>query len=122
MKKQILLMFGFVILFTSCSSKPQDRIVGNWQDKDHPSETIEFFPDGPMNCRSSFTDRATGTTYSGIGTYKILDETHLKFEWPDGVTHRGPITEIRRIILTKDDLSTFDGSSGVQMTQYRKVN
>lgn len=121
MKKQILLVFGFAILLASCSSKPQDTIVGRWQDKNNPA-IIEFFPDGTMNYTSKMNNAVSGQNYGGIGAYKMLDADHMKIDWPDGVTHRGPITEIVKITLTKDDLTTFDNSSGVQLSQFRKLN
>lgn len=126
MKKQILLLF-LAMLLMSCSSssssspsstKPEDRIIGKWQNKDTPGASLQFFPDGTLNIQGPYSE---GRSDSGIGTYKVLDETHVKIDWPDSVTSRGPITEIRKMTLTKDDLDTFDNNSGNAMARYRRV-
>lgn len=61
----------FILLFVSCTSKPENVIVGKWHEIDG-TETIEFFKDGTV----SVVDMGMPMG----GNYKFIDDTRLRLE------------------------------------------
>ena len=90
-----LSVFYFVIILASCSSKPENLIIGKWQEMGS-NNTIEFFRDG--------TVKITGPTgfskKSGTGTFKFVEDGRLRLEGELGI-------EVR-ILVSKDELILTD--------------
>lgn len=103
-KTYLFLIFCFVFLLASCSSKPEDLIIGKWQKIDGTG-TIEFFKDGTVSI--------TGTTglgkKSGAGTFKFVDDSHLRLEG---------LGIVVKISLSQDELTLTDPEGNV--SKYRR--
>ena len=71
-----------VALVYSCSSKPEDAIVGKWE-KIEGTETMEFFKDGTVNV----VDK--GMIMGG--SYKFIDKDRIRLEMRGLGALMGPI-------------------------------
>ena len=87
--------FYFVLILASCSSKPENLIIGKWQEIGS-NNTIEFYKDG--------TVKITGPTglgkKSGTGTYKFVENSRLKLA--------GEVEIEVKILVSKDELILAD--------------
>jgi hypothetical protein len=76
MKRTILSLFIFLLLFTSCASTKKsikEEIIGIWMDKDGYS--IQFRPDG-----SGFIPGVSGKIPDSTFYYSIMDDSHVKID------------------------------------------
>lgn len=103
-KTYFFFIFCFVLILASCSSKPENLIIGKWQ-KIGSTSTIEFFKDG--------TGSITGTTglgkKSGAGTFKFVDDSHLRLEG---------LGIVVKISVSQDELTLTDPEGNV--SRYRR--
>jgi hypothetical protein len=88
-----------VFLLSSCSSKPENEIVGKWKEIGG-TETLEFFKDGTI----SVIDKRMSLG----GSYKFVGKDRIKFELGGLGALTGPIVEKvsfsgRELILTMPD-------------------
>jgi uncharacterized protein (DUF2147 family) len=85
---------AMVFMFTSCSPKPENPIVGKWKNIDG-TETMEFFKDGTVSL--------VGKEMSLGGTYKFVDTNRMKLEYGDLGAWMGPI--ITTISISGNELT-----------------
>jgi hypothetical protein len=101
-----LLFFCFVLTLASCSSKPEALIIGKWKSVDGLN-MIEFFQDGSV--------KITGDIASGKksleGTFKLVDDQHLKIDGGLGMEFKMEVSQ-DELILTDPQGKT---------TKYQKV-
>jgi hypothetical protein len=83
-----------VALLSSCSSKPEDAIVGKWKELGG-TETMEFFRDGTV----SVVDEGM----SMAGSYKFVDKDRVKVELGGLGALMGPV--VARVSISGEDLS-----------------
>jgi hypothetical protein len=73
-----------VTLLSSCSSKPENKIVGKWKEIGG-TETMEFFKDGTVS--------VVDNKISLKGSYQFIDEKRIKFKLGGLGPLAGPIVE-----------------------------
>ena len=66
-----ILLVILVLFVVSCGSSPEKMIIGKWEDP-MTGESMEFFKDGTVVEEEDTFGRSTGT-------YKFVDERHIKF-------------------------------------------
>ena len=119
MKKLLVLLLTLVVLFGSCT-KPEEMILGKWQDKDMPI-TIQFFADGSLTCASPGVNPVTKRACNGNGKYKFIEDgKKMEFDWPDDMQRR-PDPEIVRMDIKKDEFIIFDDETGGSFLWLRRV-
>jgi hypothetical protein len=96
-KASALLFACFTLfLFTSCSSKDRDQLVGKWRvQKD--GTLVEYRPDGTL----AFS--GNGVTVNG--TYKFLDGSHVSIDIPMHIAPKDvTMTVISALQFSGDEL------------------
>jgi hypothetical protein len=69
----LLAVLSLLAFSSSCSSKPENAIVGKWQEiNGTKTETMEFFKNG--------TVRSIDKKSSLVGNFKFIDKDHIKIE------------------------------------------
>lgn len=90
-----LLVLYFLLISASCSSKPENLIIGKWQEIGS-NHTIEFYRDGTVK----ITEPTGLGKKSGTGTFKFVDPSRLKLE--------GELEIEVKILVSKDELVLID--------------
>ena len=101
----LLLLTLFLV---SCSSKPENAILGKWKEIDK-TETIEFFKDGTV----SVVDKGM----SMGGNYKFIDDDHLRLELGGLGALAGPM--VFTVSVSKNEL-TLTNPQG-KVSKYRRA-
>ncbi len=99
-----LLALGSLLISASCSSKPENLIIGKWQEIGS-NNTIEFYEDGTVKITGAGLGKESGT-----GTFKFIDHSRLKLEGVLGM-------EVK-ILVSKDELTLIDPEG--KTWKYRK--
>jgi|GEM_PF-814407 len=94
----------------SCSSKPEDAIVGKWSEIDG-TETLEFFKDGTV----SVVDKGTTRT----GDYRFIEKDRMRLQLGGLGILAGPIDVVAKVSISKDELTLT--LAGGDVGKYRKV-
>lgn len=110
--RQLILLFNILFILTSvvsCSSKPEDKVLGKWKAKDS-KETMEFFKDGTVS--------AVSNGLSLGGSYKFLDKDQIKMEFGGIGALAGPI--VMKVDFASNDEVTLTEPNG-NVTKYSRV-
>ncbi|MFH2012737.1 MAG: hypothetical protein ABIJ37_08580 [Pseudomonadota bacterium] len=97
------------VLFASCTTKPEDAIIGKWREKGH-TEIIEFLKDGTVNVDYK------GTTMYG-GSYKFVEKDQIKLELGGLYALVGPI--VAKVSISEEELTLTVPNGNV--LKYEKV-
>ncbi|MDI6735075.1 MAG: hypothetical protein QME42_02585 [bacterium] len=110
--KQVIRCLGIVsivVLLSSCASKPENEIVGKWEEIGG-TESIEFFKDGTV----SGVDKGR----SMVGSYKFVDKDRIKMEMGGFGALTGPV--IMKVSFSGGELTFTTQDSKV--LKYSKEN
>jgi hypothetical protein len=92
-----------MLVVSAVACKKDNPLVGRWEEPGNSSHSLEFFQDGTV-IRGE--ENATGN-------YKIVDDTHLRFDgWGGSVTFEFKISD--------DTLTLSDGQSTMQFKRVKK--
>lgn len=109
LKQVIVGVVCMVALASSCSSKPENEILGKWKEI-RGTETMEFFKDGTI----SVVNRGM----SMGGSYKFVDKDRIKLELGGLGALAGPI--VAKVSFSSGEL-TFTMPDG-RISKYSKFN
>ncbi len=93
---RVIMWFSIVwiiAMLSSCSSKPENRIIGKWKEIGG-TETMEFFKTGAVRIADEKT--------SLEGSYAFIDENRIKFALGGLGPLTGPIVE--KVSFAKGEL------------------
>lgn len=93
----IVILFGIILCIFSCTSNPEDAIVGKWQQIDG-TETVEFFKEGTITIDPDDMP-------SMSGNYSFIDKDRIKIELGGRV---GSIVDpmVLKVQITRNELTT----------------
>lgn len=107
----IVILFGIILCVFSCTSNPEDAIVGKWQEIDG-TETMELFKEGTLTI-------VPDDMPSMSGNYSFIDKDRMKIEL-DGRVGSMVGSMVLKVQITRNELTTTDPKGKPQ--KYRRVN
>ena len=102
-----------ILLLAACSQKPQEKILGKWQEMSKAQGVFEFFSDGTLTMGSR---GKTGQMETMAGRWVILSDGRLKF---DVVMLGTPVPFVMKLRFDGADM-VFVTEGGVE-SRFKKI-